>query len=163
MGPRTKSRLPIRIASLPLLLGLAGCSGQADGPMAASPIPGVDTGRGVASTGTAASPLQGKWRLQRLQKSDQTIVQVQEPDRFVADFAADGKVQLVADCNRCSAGYSAGASALSVSPMACTRAYCQSSPLDTDFAQLVSAATTWSVGADQLTLRSPEGSLLLGR
>jgi heat shock protein HslJ len=164
MEPRTMGRVTLKLAWLPVTLALAACAGDSAGPMGPSPLPSASTDGSTSSAGLAGAQLQGKWRLQRIEKTGAPGVAVQEPDRFVADFTSDSRVQLVADCNRCAAGYTAGASTLSVSPMACTRAYCSTTaPLDTDFAGLVSSASSWSVSGDQLKLSSSDGSLLLAR
>jgi hypothetical protein len=44
-----------------------------------------------------------------------------------------------------------------------TLAYCATAPLDTDFAGLVSAARSWSIADDQLTLSSEDGTPVLRR
>ena len=78
-----------------------------------------------------------------------------------AEFAANGRVSLRADCNRCSGGYIATTGALTVSPMACTRAYCSSAPLDTTFTMLVGQATVWTASNGSLELRGESGVLRL--
>ena len=84
-----------------------------------------------------------------------------EPERFTAEFGADGRVSLRADCNRCSGGYTATTGALAVGPMACTRAYCSSAPLDMTFTMLVGEATTWTAAKSSLELRGDSGVLRL--
>jgi heat shock protein HslJ len=164
MERRTVGQVTLKLAWLPVTLALAACAGDSAGPMGPSPMPSGSMGGSASSTGQVASQLQGKWRLQRIEKTGGPGVAVQEPDRFVADFTSDSRVQLVADCNRCAAGYTAGANSLSVSPMACTRAYCSTTaPMDTDFAGLVGAASYWSVSGGQLKLSSSQGSLFLAR
>jgi heat shock protein HslJ len=82
-------------------------------------------------------------------------------ERFRATFEADGRLGLQADCNACGARYVAGAGVLEVQPMACTRAYCASAPLDTQFAGLVGSASSWSIEEGRLTLRAPAGVVIL--
>ena len=146
------------VALLPLLLGA--CQGQPGGPLAASPQPAIDAGKGQIN-GQAALALVGSWKLTLLEKAGEAPVPVANPERFVASFGGDGRVNLVADCNRCTSGYQAAAGTLSIGAMACTKAYCASAPLDTDFAGLVSAATSWEVSSSRLTLRSAMGRLVL--
>jgi len=152
-----RSRTWMGAALLPLLL--AACQGQ-PGPVGASPQPATGGGSGQI-TGQAALALVGSWKLTLLEKAGEAPVPVANPERFVASFGGDGRVNLVADCNRCSSAYEAAAGTLSVGPMACTRAACVSAPLDTDFAGLVSGATTWEVSSSRLTLRSAKGRLVL--
>lgn len=151
-----------RMACLPLVLALGACSGSSQDPMSATPVPPVD-GMGGQVAGQSSSELLGVWRLLRLEKSGGPAVEVKTPDRFTADFGSDGRVELVADCNRCNSGYAASRGSLEVGLMACTRAYCSTAPLDTDFAGLVSGASAWSVEGSRLTLTSAEGTLHLER
>ena len=152
-------RFLLRLTSIPLFAGLAACAGSGDVPFG----PTTPEGGSVASgSGPAASELKGLWRLERLAKVGQAPIELSASDRFSAEFTSD-RVLLVADCNRCSGSYTAGAGTLSVGPMACTRASCQSAPLDTDFAMLVSGAEHWLTAGDQLALQSANGVLLLHR
>jgi heat shock protein HslJ len=153
-----RSKTWMGVALLPLMLGA--CQGQPGGPLGASPQPGTGGGSGQ-TTGQAVLALVGSWKLTRLEKTGESPVQVASPERFVASFGGDGRVNLLADCNRCSSSYEATAATISIGAMACTRAACASAPLDTDFAGLVSGATSWEVSGSQLTLRSSQGRLLL--
>jgi heat shock protein HslJ len=149
--------------ALPLVLGLSACAGDPQGPVQPSPTAGIGSA-GDGGAGSQSTPsLRGEWQLVSLQRAGQEAVDAPAGHRFSADFQADGRVGLVADCNRCSAGYTAGAESLEVGLMACTRAYCSTAPLDTDFAGLVSAARRWSLAGEQLQLSSEAGTLRLRR
>jgi heat shock protein HslJ len=149
--------------ALPLVLGLSACAADPQGP--AQPSPAADLGPGHdGGAGSQSTPaLRGEWQLVSLQKAGQEAVTPPKGHRFSADFQADGRVNLVADCNRCSAAYTAGSETLQVGLMACTRAYCSTAPVDTDFAGLVSAARRWSVASEELQLTSEAGALRLRR
>lgn len=110
---------------------------------------------------TATSLPAGTWRLVSLQESGQAEVPIAAPDQFTAEFTANGLARLRADCNRCVASYTADGPRLSVSPMACTRAYCASTaPLDDKFTSLVARAQAWAApDARQLELSSDAGVL----
>jgi heat shock protein HslJ len=142
-----------------LMLGAAACGGS--GSLTSSTTPPAGTGEGASSQDR--SELLGDWQLVTLTKSGLSAVAVAEPQRFTASFAADGRVALRADCNRCSGGYSADGGKLAVGLMACTRAYCSSAPFDTTFASLVQQATTWTATKGGLELRSDAGVLKLRR
>jgi putative lipoprotein len=92
-------------------------------------------------------------------------VHIADPGSFTAEFGADGRVALRADCNRCSGTYTAGSRSLAVGPMACTRAFCTATaPVDTTFAGLVSSAQTWTSSGDrELELASSAGVLRFQR
>jgi heat shock protein HslJ len=138
---------------------LAACGGSALGP-AGPTSPGGAMGGDVVAQGV--QPLVGTWRAVSVKVGGAETV-VPQSVTLTAQFAADGRLNLVADCNRCAAGYSAAPGTLSVTPMACTRAYCSSAPLDEHFASLVSAATSWSATAHTLDLECSAGSVHLQR
>jgi len=138
----------------PVLLALAACGGGAN--------PAADSLPAAGSTSVPAA-LAGNWSLESLARPGQPTVRPVEADRFTAVFETDRRLSLRADCNGCASSFVAGAASLDVSPMACTRAYCSSAPVDTDFAMLVAGAKTWSVESGRLTLRSEEGVVTLRR
>ena len=130
---------------------LAACGGSALGP-AGPTSPGGMTGGDVVAQGV--QPLVGTWKAVSVRVDGAETI-VPESVTLTAEFAADGRLSLVADCNRCAATYSATPGTLSVTPMACTRAYCPSAPLDDHFSGLVSAATSWTATAHTLDLELP--------
>lgn len=138
----------------PALLSMIACGGGTN--PAANSVP-------AAGHTSVPAALAGTWSLESLARPGQPAVRPADGDRFTAVFEANGRLPLRADCNSCTSSFVAGASSLDVSPMACTRAYCASAPLDTDFAMLVSGAKTWSVDAGKLTLRSEGGVVTLRR
>ena len=140
---------------LVLMIGVAACG--ANGPLELPSAPGV----GVASE--RARTLLGTWLLVSLQEAGRPTSEIADPKSFQAEFQADGRLRLVADCNACSGGYTAGEGQLSVTPMACTRAACPSMPLDTTYTALVGRATAWAATADGLELRSSAGTLRFRR
>jgi heat shock protein HslJ len=147
------------VAALGLAVSLASCGGSALGP-AGPTSPAGPTGGDVVAQGV--QPLVGTWRAVSV-TLDGAETLVPELVTLSAEFRADGRLSLVADCNRCAAGYSATPGTLSVTPMACTRAYCSSAPLDEHFAMLVDGATSWSATEHTLDLHGPSGSVHLQR
>lgn len=137
----------------------AACGGSGGGPT--GPVLGGD-GDGSA-TSQQRLGLTGRWQLVTLAEAGKPAVSIAEPERFTADFAADGRLSLRADCNSCGGGYSAQAASLEVGLMACTLAACPSAPVDTTFAGLVGGATAWTATADRLELRSTAGTLSFRR
>jgi len=148
--------------ALPLVLGLSACAGDPQAPVQPSPVAAAPERDGGAGSQSTAS-LRGAWQLVSLEKTAQQAVTPPVGRRFSADFRADGRVQMVADCNYCSSSYSAGAESLEVGFGACTRAYCMTAPLDTDFVGLVVGAKRWSVAGEELVLTSESGSLRFRR
>ena len=154
----TRQAFAKRGAGLVLLVATVACGGSAE-RLTGAALPPTEGG----GTLTARSRLElvGAWQLVSLTETGKDSVSVGEPERFTAEFGADGRVSLRADCNRCSGGYTATTGALTVGPMACTRAYCSSAPLDMTFTMLVSEATTWTAAKSSLELRGDSGVLRL--
>jgi heat shock protein HslJ len=146
---------------LALAFASVACGGSSGGPAASTPPPTVAGGSGVPSQDRLG--LAGSWQLVSLTETGQPPVAVAAPDRFTATFGDDGRVSLLADCNRCSGSYRATSTGLSVGLMACTLAACESAPLDTKFAGLVGQATSWTTGDGALELRCDAGVLRLRR
>lgn len=152
-----KTRVFVKIGFvLALGLGAAACA-ESTGNLTAPTPPTGSGGSGAASQAPAA--LAGNWELVSLAQTGQAPVRVSSPERFTAAFGDDGRLSLRADCNRCAATYKTQRTGLTVGPMACTRAYCQSAPLDTQYAGLVGEATTWSSTQGTLQLRCEAGVL----
>jgi heat shock protein HslJ len=98
------------------------------------------------------------WHLQSLQRAG-TVAVSPPAGSFFLLFADEGRVDVRADCNGCGGTYSLTGGRLSVSPLACTRAFCPSAPFDTQYVQLAEAATTVERHGDALVLRSAAGML----
>ena len=147
-------------AALPVALGLGACNVGGTATESPTEVPSVPISGAQVS---APAALLGAWQLVSLQKAGQTAQPAPAQHAFTADFRSDGRVSLVADCNRCSGGFSAGDTTIVVGPMASTRAACSTAPFDTDYAGLVAGAQQWSVSRSGLKLQSPSGTLLLRR
>jgi heat shock protein HslJ len=147
------------VGAFGLAASVVACGGSALGPAAPS-SPSGTTGGDVVAQGVR--PLVGTWTAVSVKAGGEEVL-VPEAVKLTAEFQADGRLNLVADCNRCMATYSATPDTLTVTPMACTRAYCASAPLDEHFAGLVSATVSWSATAHTLDLSCPTGSVHLQR
>jgi heat shock protein HslJ len=152
------SKMTGRFGAAILTLGLAAC-GVSDG----TSLPGAPTMGGSKAAVSNSIP-GGTWRLVAIREKGSDRVTVVDPQAFTVEFGADGRVQLRADCNRCSATYTAGSRNLAVGLMACTRAFCvATTPADTTFTALVGSAQTWTVSNDVLELASDGGALRFQR
>jgi heat shock protein HslJ len=145
------------LRGLLIVVGLAACNG---------PTHGIETPAEptrAASEGGLAE-LQRAWVLISLQDPEGPVTPVDE-GKFTADFGTDGDLFIGADCNVCSAGYTASPDgAIEVThAIPCTRAYCPSAPLDARYLTLLKAARSWSIGSAGLELSSAAGSLLFQR
>ena len=158
-----KSKALLGLVALPLAMVVGACSDSPAGALGPTQLPAIVDGGGQASNGQAATALVGTWKLVEIEKAGQPAQSVSAPEKFTADFSAQGRLSILADCNRCAGGYEATSSTLTVGPAACTLAACSSSPLDTDFTALLSQPSSWEVSGSRLTLRSAKGRLLLAR
>ena len=93
------------------------------------------------------------WRLQTIQRLDQTSVAVPQPERFTMRLGDDGRVTLRADCNMCSGLYQLTGAQLRATELACTRAFCGSNSLDAEFLRVFEAAS----------IESADGALIVSR
>jgi heat shock protein HslJ len=99
------------------------------------------------------------WKLQSLTRADSTVTTIGEPDRFTLAFGDNNRLSLRADCNNAFGGYSANGNSLSVGPLASTKAYCSSAPLDDEYLRAISGESTITVTSTTLTIASSRGTL----
>jgi heat shock protein HslJ len=102
------------------------------------------------------------WRLRSLQRPDGAGV-VLPTAVFTAEFGADGRLGVRADCNSCGGGYVATDGRLEVTPLFCTRVFCPSAPVDTEFAATLEAGRSYAVDDRILTIRGDRGTLTFER
>ena len=109
------------------------------------------------------SELRGAWRLASLQRADHSATAVPPTLRLTADFGEDDRLGLRADCNVCGGAFALEGGALVAGPFACTRAFCASAPLDTEFVALLDGRSRVRGDGDRLVLSSERGSLIFVR
>lgn len=111
---------------------------------------------------TSATQVNGTWRLQQMAGTGNTGVHNEDlnANRFSATFST-GRVELKADCNTCTGAANISGATLSVNALACTRAACASTPLDTRFSAFFDGAITVRVNSRLLQLNSDRGELRL--
>jgi heat shock protein HslJ len=109
------------------------------------------------------SELRGVWRLASLTRADHSTTAVPPTLQLTADFGEDGRLALRADCNVCGGAFALEGGALVAGPFACTRAFCASAPLDTEFVGLLDGRSSVRGGGERLVLSSERGSLVFVR
>lgn len=109
------------------------------------------------------SDLRGEWRLASLRRADFSTATVPATLRLTADFGEDDRLGLRADCNVCGGAFALDGDTLVAGPFACTRAFCASAPLDSEFVGLLDGRSTVRVDGDRLVLSSERGALVFVR
>lgn len=140
-------------AALAAAVSLAACQGAVAGP---SRVP-------ASAGGSVAIEANAVWTLRSLVHADGSVVAIEDPSAFTLTLTDDGKLQARADCNRATGGYTISGNRLSVGPIASTKAYCASAPLDDQYLTLLSGENVVALSGASLQLSSPRGALRFGR
>jgi heat shock protein HslJ len=100
------------------------------------------------------------WKLRSIQRSGASPVNIANPDRFTVRFDDDGRVAVRADCNVCTGGYELDGSALQLTPLACTRAFCGVESPDVQFLNGLQPTVSVSTSDGILRLTAADTILL---
>lgn len=119
---------------------------------------------GCGDNGTAPSTverLDGSWRLLAFESSTGAVDTIQETDRYTASFDTEGRVNLLADCNRCFGSFTTSGVALETGPMGCTRAACPAESRSDEFIAAMDGASSYLRSGSQLFIYYDGGRLRL--
>ena len=105
---------------------------------------------------TSAARVDGTWNLVQLDAGGVSLSEAKSASRFVLTLAGD-RVLLKADCNTCAGDFRLDGDQITLTPQACTRAFCQSSPLDTQVVAALTGTFTVRLDASRLQFSSPRG------
>ena len=161
LGMKQCARLAWSLSAIAAAVSIAACAESVSGPSTVAPP--------SAAPPSAAAPaaiVAGVWKLQSIRRSDSTVVQVTEPDRFTLEFLGDGtRVALRVDCNRAAGGYTTSGSTVTVGPaLAMTKAFCaETADLGDEYLRVLSGDSTVTIGATSLDLSSSRGTLKFGK
>ena len=109
---------------------------------------------------TSPSDLVGRmWRLVAIEPATGSSIAVTEGSRYWIEFLTDTRISARADCNTCSGSYTLSGNAVSIGPLACTRAFCGETSLDTAFTQGLSDAREVTLDEQLLQIKSPAATL----
>jgi heat shock protein HslJ len=139
--------------ALAAAVSLAACSGTVTRP---SQVPAAP----VASLAIETSAV---WHLRSLAIADGSVLPIENPSLFTLMLTDDGKISTRADCNRASGAYRISGNTLSIGPIASTRAYCATAPVDQQFLMLLGGENMVTTSDSALQLSSPRGTLTFGR
>jgi heat shock protein HslJ len=140
-------------AALIAAVSLAACSGSIAGPSA---VPAAPIAPLAIQTNTV-------WLLRSIAGADGPVHPIADPSLFTLMLTSSGQLVVRADCNRASGGYKISGSTLSIGPIASTRAYCTTTPVDQQFLMLLGGENVITVSDTALQLSSPRGTLRFGR
>lgn len=107
---------------------------------------------------TSPSQLDGTWRLSQMTSGGVVHNEDLNAGRFNVTFSAE-ILNAKADCNVCTGLSTLSGDTLAVPPLACTRASCASTPLDTQFSGMLVGVHTVRINERLLQLNSPSGEL----
>ena len=99
-----------------------------------------------------------EWTLQSLQRTDFAVLTV-EPGRYTLRLEPDGALRARSDCNICVGRYSLTGSSITVSALACTRAFCGQESLDREYQRALESARTLDGDDERLVVLGAEGTL----
>jgi heat shock protein HslJ len=111
---------------------------------------------------TPSARVDGTWNLVSATSGALSLTEAKTSNRFVLTLAGD-RALLKADCNTCAGDFRLDGDAISLSLQACTRAFCQSSPLDTQVTQAVDGTHAVRLDASRLQLTSARGEIKFER
>ena len=111
---------------------------------------------------TSAARVDGTWSLVSVTSSTLSLTEAKSTNRFVLTLAGD-RALLKADCNTCAGDFRLDGENITLRLQACTRAFCQSSPLDTQVTQAVDGTHTVRLDATRLQFSSSRGEIKFER
>jgi len=111
---------------------------------------------------TSAARVDGTWSLVQVTGGTLSLTEPRASSRFVLTLAGD-RALLKADCNTCAGDFRLDNDVISLSLLACTRAFCPSAPLDTQVTQAVSGSHTVRLDASRLQFTSARGEIRFER
>ncbi len=135
------------IVALGALHLLAGCAAHLDA--------GDETGD---ITGVA-----WKWESTLYNNDDKFVPP--DPEKFTVTFLPDGKVEVLADCNRCNGAYTLDGGKITIEIALCTRAFCGEDSLDGKFLEDLNRGTGIGLKENGMFIELPHdtGSMLFSK
>ena len=112
------------------------------------------------SSPTSPSDLVGRvWRLVSIEPASGSSTVVSDQTRYRVEFLDETRISARADCNTCNGLYSLSGTNVSISALACTRAFCGADSLDTVFTQGLNDARTLTLDGGLLEIASDTRTL----
>lgn len=114
-----------------LALGLVGCD---ENPVSPTPIQNVT------------------WKLEAIERAGSPAVTIPNPEQYTLRLEDNGQMSIRADCNTCNGRYSLDGRNLSMSAIACTRAFCGLGSFDDNYASALENVRSVTISGNQLTI-----------
>ncbi len=105
----------------------------------------------------------GTWQLRSIHENGSDLISVAAPSRYTLQLQGGSHVAVTNDCNSCGGSYTLSGSSLTLSQMACTRAFCGDASLDQSYSRALEGATTVSVNGSEMTLNGNGVTLVFTR
>lgn len=142
-------------AALVAAVSLTACQGSSPtAPSASSTTP---------PGGALSIETNAVWKLQSLVRADLSGATINDPSLFTLSLTDDQSLRVRSDCNQASGAYTTSGHTISIGPLAATKAYCGSAPLDTEYLAMLGGENTVSVSGSTLQLSSSRGTLTFTR
>ena len=109
----------------------------------------------MACTGNSLEPsgvTGGTWQLVSIQRSGSDPITVADPSRYTLQFDSNGRATVKSDCNSCGGSYTLSGSTLQFMPLACTKAFCGDTSLDSVYSQALAGTKTVSLNDSRLSI-----------
>jgi len=105
----------------------------------------------------------GTWQLRSIHENGSDPISVAAPSRYTLQFQGDRHIAVRNDCNSCGASYTLSGSSLTLSQMACTRAFCGDTSLDQSYSRALEGATMVSVNGSEMAVTGNGVTLTFAR
>ncbi len=99
------------------------------------------------------------WRWQSTETASRTT-KVDKPENYQLEFTADGKIRVLADCNRGGGSYESSGESLKFSPIFTTKMACPSGSLDMRFLNDLQAAQSYKIDGKMLLINLSGGGAM---
>lgn len=95
------------------------------------------------------------WTLESIERAGSPTITIPNPDQFTIRLEDNGQASLRADCNTCNGRYALDGSSISISALACTRAFCSLASFDGTYTAALESVRSVTVSGNTLTVTGP--------
>ena len=95
------------------------------------------------------------WKLESIERVGSPTISIPNPEQYTLRLEDNGQASLRADCNTCNGRYSLDGSSISLSALACTRAFCNLASFDGTYTAALESVRSVTVSGNTLTISGP--------